>query len=148
MKLFAMFIILFCADFCVNVDLLAQTRDSVKTALPDSIYIKEELKKRYGSDAHLPVDVMPMPVGGMEELADKIYYTDEAILKNIEGRVLVQFVVNKDSTVENVTVIKGLGYGLDEIAVDAVKNTVFTPGLVNGKPVEVETTMPVVFKLR
>ena len=148
MKSFNLVSLLLLVTIMPEIFLYAQTKDSVETPTPDSVYVKEELKQRYSNSTLLPVEVMPLPVGGMREIVNKIYYTSEAKKMNIEGRVIIQFVVNKDSTVEDIRVLKGLGYGLDEIAVNAVKNTLFTPGLVEGKPVRVETTMPVVFKLR
>jgi TonB family protein len=56
-------------------------------------------------------------------------YTTEAAKKKIEGTVLVSLIVLPDGTSRNVTVIKGLGYGLDEQAVKAVSTWRFQPAV-------------------
>ncbi len=45
-------------------------------------------------------------------------------------------------------IIKGIGAGCDEAAIDAVKQTKFTPGKQKGKPVKVQVSIPIVFKLQ
>lgn len=86
------------------------------------------------------------PIGGIKAIEDKLYYTDEAKLVRTEGKMIVKFIVKPDSSVENVRVIKYLGFGLDEIAVEAVKNTKFEPCEIEGKIVECEITMPIFFR--
>ena len=88
---------------------------------------------------------LPQPIGGIEAIEEKLYYTDDARLHKIEGKMLVRFIVKPDSSISNIQVITPLGYGLDEIAVTAVKNTKFEPGKMDGKIVEVEVTMPIFF---
>ncbi|MBN2361526.1 MAG: TonB family protein [Deltaproteobacteria bacterium] len=54
----------------------------------------------------------------------------------VQGTVVLKVEVKKDGTVRNVTVVKGIGYGLDEAAVEAMKKFLFKPAKVNGKPVD------------
>lgn len=86
------------------------------------------------------------PIGGIRAIEEKLYYTEEAKLVKTEGKMLVKFIVKPDSSVENVRVIKYLGFGLDEIAIEAVKNTKFEPCEIEGKIVECEITMPIFFR--
>ncbi len=86
------------------------------------------------------------PIGGIKAIEEKLYYTDEARLVKTEGKMLVKFIVKPDSSVENVRVIKYLGFGLDEIAIEALKTTKFEPCEMEGKIVECEITMPIFFR--
>ena len=65
------------------------------------------------------------------------------------GQVILQAVVHKDGTVGDVTVLKSPGarLGFDESAIEAVKQWRYKPYLLNGSPVEVETTVDVNFSL-
>jgi len=69
--------------------------------------------------------------------------------KGIEGKVYLQFVINSDGSVTDVKIIRGLGNtSLDEEAIRVVKNMPkWIPGKQNGKVVDVQFTLPIVFKL-
>ena len=150
MKLMTSFILIIiflngCAPKFTSHTLIGEKSNTNKS---DSLVILNNLKDNYGGDQKfLPADEFPEPIGGMQVIAAKLYYTSEAVSNNIEGRVLVQFIVNKDGNTENIRVIKGLGYGLDEIGINAIKTTKFSPGKVKGEPVDVETTLPLTFKI-
>ena len=66
----------------------------------------------------------------------------------IEGRVYVKFVINEKGNVVNPKVVRGIGGGCDQAAIEAVKKAKFVPGLQRGKPVKVWYTMPIYFKLQ
>jgi len=74
-------------------------------------------------------------------------YTTEAAKKKIEGTVLLSLIVLPDGTSRNVTVIKGLGYGLDEQAVKAVSTWRFQPGVrqSDGEAVPISITVETTF---
>jgi TonB family protein len=115
----------------------------------DSLIVFDEFKRSHSeSDTFLRVDKFPEPIGGIEGISKKLYYTKRAQENKIEGKVLLLCLVKKDGSVDNIRVLKSLGYGLDEIAGNAVKTTKFKPGEANGKPVDVETIIPLMFKLR
>ena len=68
---------------------------------------------------------------------------------NIQGRVVVQFVVDKTGKVGEVTVIRSVDKELDREAVRVCKSLPkFVPGRQNGQPVSVWYTLPVTFKLQ
>ena len=97
-------------------------------------------------------EVMPEFPGGMEKfmefLSGNIKYPETAKDKNISGRVFIQFVIEKDGAVSNVKVMKGIGGGCDEEAVRVVKSMPkWKPGMQDGKPVRVNYTLPILFKL-
>lgn len=81
-------------------------------------------------------------------LAKNIIYPKDARDKGIEGKVYVSFIINKEGSVTDVKVIRGVGKGLDEEALRAVQNMPkWIPGKQKGKKVSVQYTLPIVFKL-
>jgi TonB family protein len=75
-------------------------------------------------------------------------YTEEARRRGIAGDVDLEIVVRADGTVGNVRIIRGLGSGLDQRAVDAVRQWKFAPAKRFGTPVDVMVEVSVEFKLR
>ena len=98
------------------------------------------------------VDEMPQFPGGEKALTDymanNVKYPEEAKNKNIAGRVFASFVVEKDGSVNEVKVLRGIGGGCDEEAVRVIKSMPkWKPGIQKGKPVRVSFQMPFMFKL-
>lgn len=93
------------------------------------------------------VEDMPEPVGGIQAIYDNLTYPDVARRAGIEGRVSVQFTVGVDGTVTNAQVLRGIGGGADEEAVNAIMNTQWTPGRQRGRPVPVRFVYTVQFRL-
>jgi len=93
------------------------------------------------------VEDMPKLKGGLARLQQKIQYPKMAKKAGIEGRVIVQFIVDDDGTVDNPKVIRGIGGGGDEEALRVVKQATFEPGRQRGKPVRVQYSLPITFQL-
>ena len=117
---------------------LFETLLDVATSKEDTVYqIAEE---------------MPEFPGGVEALMDyvgrNVKYPEEAKDKEIQGRVFVSFVIEKDGSVNEVKVLRGIGGGCDEEAVRVIKAMPkWTPGKQKGKPVRVNYQIPINFKL-
>ncbi|MEX0600289.1 MAG: energy transducer TonB [Rhodothermales bacterium] len=95
------------------------------------------------------VEEMPEPVGGMEAIyARANHYPEIARKAGVEGRVFVQFIVDENGDVRDAVVTRGVGAGLDEVALEAVTNTKFNPGRQRGKPVPVRMSLSIRFGLR
>ena len=85
----------------------------------------------------------------MEYLGKNIKYPTIAKENNIQGRVYVTFVVDKDGKVKDAKVLRGIGGGCDEEALRVVKNMPeWKPGRQNGRSVLVQYNLPVVFNLK
>ena len=86
----------------------------------------------------------------MKYLADNIKYPVIAQENGIQGRVICQFVVNKDGSIEDIQVVRSAGdKSLDNEAVRVIKTMPkWHPGKQRGKAVRVRFTLPVVFKLQ
>jgi len=98
-------------------------------------------------DYYVQVETMPQLKGGLAALQTDIIYPEKARKAKIEGRVIIQFVVNKQGKVENPQVIKGIGGGCDEEALRVVKNAEFEPGRQDGQPVPVQFSLPITYQL-
>lgn len=75
-------------------------------------------------------------------------YTDEARRAGITGEVLLEIVVRSDGSVGDVKVLRGLNGGLDQRAIQAVRQWRFAPARLKGAPVDVVVEVSVEFKLR
>ncbi|HAC14375.1 MAG TPA: hypothetical protein DCE78_00290 [Bacteroidetes bacterium] len=104
--------------------------------------------KMNDDETFIVVEQMPEPIGGMKSIYDKVEYPDIARKAGIEGRVVVQFVVDETGKVVDPHVIRGIGGGCDEAAIAAVAGVEFTPGYQRGVPVRVQFQLPIVFRLQ
>lgn len=107
---------------------------------------KENIKIEQEPAFFVAVEEMPELVGGLKTLQSKIKYPEIASRMGVEGKVLVQALVDETGNVISVKTIKGIGSGCDEVAMDAVRNSKFTPGKQRGRNVKVQVTIPIVFK--
>ena len=104
------------------------------------------------SEMFVVVEVSPEYPGGdqarLKYLGENIGYPKEAIELGIQGTVYVSFVIEKDGTISNVKVLRGIGGGCDEEAVRVALNMPkWKPGTQKGKPVRVQFNMPIKFVL-
>ncbi len=99
-------------------------------------------------DFFVVVEEMPELIGGLGELQRQIRYPEMARRAGIEGRVYIQFIVNERGDVENPQVIRGIGGGADEEALRVVSQAQFRPGMQRGRPVRVQYSLPIFFRLQ
>lgn len=103
----------------------------------DSIFVVAEFK--------------PEPKSGYanfyKELGKNIKYPRQAKQTGTEGKVFVQFVINKMGEPTDLKITKGIGAGCDEEAIRVIAKTKWVPGRQRGQPVKVRMTLPVVFRL-
>jgi len=97
------------------------------------------------------VEKMPEPIGGWQTffktLIKNMKYPRQAARVNIAGKVFVGFVINENGVPQDLSIIKGIGYGCDEEAMRVVALTKWNPGKQRGRPVKVRMVQPVVFSL-
>lgn len=132
---------------------------------PEPIRLEEEIEQ----DIELPTDDIifgipegpppaepsgPIHVGGDMNPPEKIHapqpqYTEIARKARIQGVVIVQAIIDKQGNVTSVKLLKGLPMGLDQAALDAIKQWKFEPAtLADGRPVAVYYTLTVNFQLQ
>ena len=106
-----------------------------------------------GNTIYEVVEQMPeFPDGGQSGLMDylkkNIQYPEAAKKAGVQGRVILQFVVDKDGSIDNVSVLRGVNPDLDKEAIRVVSNMPnWKPGMQKGKPVKVKYTVPIAFSL-
>lgn len=93
------------------------------------------------------VEDMPELIGGMQAIYQHLRYPEIARKAGIEGRVVVQFIIDEEGNVVDPVVVRGIGGGCDEAAIEAVKNVRFTPGRQRGRAVRVRYSLPITFRL-
>ena len=108
----------------------------------------EEEEEEPEPEIFVIVEEMPELIGGLGDLQKKIRYPEIAKKAGVEGRVIVQFVVNETGQVTDPVVVRGIGAGCDEEAIRAVRSATFKPGKQRGKPVKVKMSLPITFKLK
>jgi TonB family protein len=120
---------------------------NVKSQMPMILWLESNNSINENNFATV-VENMPGPIGGMYAIQEKIRYPEIAKLAGIQGRVIIQAFIDESGSVVHAKVLNGIGGGCDEMAIDAVKQTKFNPGKQNGKPVKVQVTIPILFKLQ
>ncbi|HZW39593.1 MAG: energy transducer TonB [Syntrophothermus sp.] len=143
-----------------DVDPGAKTQEGTNTGdisqlftVDESQDVVVEEEKEVKQQVFEYVEEMPTYPGGQEALmqyfAANIVYPEIAKKAGVEGKVFVQFVVSKDGSISNATVLKGIGGGCDEEAIRVVrKMPKWIPGKQNGAPVNVNVKIPIFFKLQ
>ena len=137
-----------------NVDNGQDERDKFQTAVTDVVVEKPvEKPKEAVAQVFHSVEQMPQFPGGeaalMKFLQSHINYPPMAVENGVQGRVVVQFVVDKTGKVGEVVVVRNVDKDLDKEAVRVCKSLPkFTPGRQNGQAVAVWYTLPVTFKLQ
>ncbi|RLD22382.1 MAG: hypothetical protein DRI69_01325 [Bacteroidetes bacterium] len=151
-----------------NSDVLSINDTDGETFFEHSIILQDTFRKN-NSGVYMEAEEMPR-FPGCEEVKDKdersrcaqkmmlqyvyenIKYPAEAQKNGIEGSVVLQFNVSTNGEIEGVNVVRGIGGGCDEECLRVINSmnnfgTKWTPGKIEGKPVKVQYTIPVKFKL-
>ncbi len=107
----------------------------------------------HADDVYEVVDELPQFPGGIQELykyiAQNLKYPKQARRMGIEGKVYVQFIVDKDGNITEVKAVKGIGAGCDTEAEKVLRTAPkFLPGKVNGAPVKVKMMLPIIYTLQ
>ena len=126
------------------------TPSTTTESLPQTATVHEEPEQEPVFEV---AEVMPVFPGGTQALlntiAQKLKYPPKAIDDQIEGRVVLQFVVDKQGKVTDIQVLQGITPELNQAAIDVVRALPdWNPGMQDGEPVNVKYTLPIVFKLK
>jgi protein TonB len=93
------------------------------------------------------VEDSPELVGGLASLQQNVEYPEMARKAGIEGRVIVQFIVDENGDVTSPTVVRGRHPLLDQEALRVIRLAKFEPGRQRGEPVKVQMALPITFVL-
>jgi len=91
---------------------------------------------------------MPEMVGGERRLYEVLQYPDHARSDGQQGMVVLSYTVNQNGRVRDIEVAESSGHRLlDRAAARALRQMRFTPGVIDGEPVDVQMTRPVIYRL-
>lgn len=93
------------------------------------------------------VEEMPELKGGMEAIMRNLVYPELAIRAGLQGVVYVVAYINEKGDVDRAEVLKGIGGGCNEAALEAVKKAKFIPGRQRGRPMKTRVSIPIRFNL-
>lgn len=133
----------------IEVDLDVEVTE--ETVIEEVVF-EEAPEEEVADEIFTIVEDQPTPEGGMgafyEYVRKNLKYPSQARRMNIEGKVFVQFVIEKDGSITDVQAVKGIGAGCDEEAVRVIENSPkWNPGKQRGRPVKVRMILPITFKL-
>jgi protein TonB len=133
----------------ISIDLdIEMTEDQVI----EDIIAFDEPEKEEAETIFQIVEETPSPQGGLQAfyryLGKNLKYPAQARRMGVEGRVFLSFVVEKDGSLTDIQVMKGIGAGCDEESIRVMSNAPkWNPGKQRGVPVRVRYSFPIIFKL-
>jgi len=135
-----------------EIEINMDTEVTEQTKVEEVKIAPQEEEKEDPDQIFLVVEETAAPTGGMpafyEFVAKKLKYPAQARRMGIEGKVFVEFVIERDGTITDVKAIKGIGAGCDEEAVRVLQSAPkWKPGKQRGKPVRQRMVLPIAFKL-
>lgn len=140
---FALAITLVVAALFVGVELKASNR----------FFSPEHMVAEDGGPIYTAVEQMPKFPGGdvalLRYISSHVKYPAEAAKKRVQGHVIVKFVVERDGSISNVSVLRSVDPSLDREAIRLIKSMPkWHPGKQNGTTVRVKYQVPVSFRLK
>jgi len=93
-------------------------------------------------------DKAPEPIGGYEAIQRNLVYPEIARKAGVEGVVIVQVVIDEKGRVVDTQILKSLGAGCDEAAMEAIRKTRWKPAMQRDRPVKVRVSIRVKFQLK
>ena len=135
-----------------EIEINMDTEVTEQTKVEEIKIAPQEEEKEDPDQIFLVVEETAAPTGGMpafyEFVGKKLKYPAQARRMGIEGKVFVEFVIERDGTITDVKAIKGIGAGCDEEAVRVLQSAPkWKPGKQRGKPVRQRMVLPIAFKL-
>lgn len=124
--------------------------NQIESAVEKSLISESSQQKE---NVYTMVEQMPKYLGGdnamMEYIGSNLKYPESAAKENVEGRVVLRFVVAKSGEIKDITVLRSLDSRCDAEAMRVVSEMPkWTPGKQNGKEVDVYYTLPILYKLQ
>jgi protein TonB len=140
-------------DEIVEIDDIPYTLDQLEIAdIPVVTDIFEAPPEEVVEQPLVIAETMPSFIGGYEEfyrfVGKNLKYPAQARRIGVEGKVYVNFVVDRDGSLSDINIARGIGAGCDEEVLRIIKmSPKWNPGLQRGNPVRVRMMMPITFRL-
>jgi protein TonB len=137
-----------------ELDIVLDVEVTEETALEDVVFDPDAYNEAEEEveEVFLFVEQAPTPKGGMKSfydyVAQNLEYPVTARRMRIEGKVYIQFIINKDGSLTDFQILKGIGGGCDEEAIRVLKTSPkWNAGKQRGRPVKVKMSLPIMFVL-
>lgn len=132
-----------------DMEMTENTKVTEFTIAEPSKVVEEEVT----DEIFLVVEESASPKDGIaafyKDIGERLKYPGQAIRLGIEGRVFVEFVVNKDGSITDVVAVKGIGAGCDEEAIRVIQTSPkWNPGKQRGRPVRQRMVLPITFRIQ
>jgi protein TonB len=137
-------------DQPINLDASLDLNASLEVSGPPSAPEPERAEEESAppeEEVFIAVEVKPELIGGQSAIYDEIQYPPAARQAGVEGRVIVQFIVDEDGNVTEPRVLKSPHSMLSQEALRVIQLVKFTPGRQRSQAVKVQMAMPIVFRL-
>jgi protein TonB len=136
----------------IEIDLDIEMTEEQVIDQPVFVEMDIEIQEEKAEEIFTIVEQQPVPVGGFSAfysyVSENLKYPKRAQLGNIQGRVYIEFVVEKDGSLTDIKTMKGIGGGCDEEACRIIANAPkWNPGKQRGRPVRVKMVIPILFML-
>ncbi|MEA5005011.1 MAG: energy transducer TonB [Rikenellaceae bacterium] len=144
-------------DMKIESELIINTEDDSNLGVEIKNYVAGSGKAEEVEEEEIPFQIVeekPKFQGGDENtftkwVFERLVYPEMAKENGVQGRVILQFLVNTDGSVSDVKVVRGVDPSLDKEAARVVASSPkWTPGRQRNKPVKVRYIFPVIFQLR
>lgn len=138
----------------INLDIEITEDMAIAPAVVADIILNEEIAEEKADEIFTIVEELPTFMGGgngefLKWVGERLKYPSKAADANVQGKVFIQFVIEKDGSITDITVLKGIGFGADEEAVRIVGSAPkWSPGKQRGKPVRLRMILPITFMLK
>lgn len=137
----------------LKIEFVANSESNSVTEKPQVLgVVVKKIQGDWKNENFMIVENQPEPKEGMKAfyhyIQENLKYPEEAKKMGVEGKVFVQFVVDKDGKLTEVKAVKGIGAGCDEEAVRVIKEaTAWNPATVVDMPVKTRMILPITYKL-
>lgn len=136
-------------DLNINLDVEVTAEEAVQ----EVEVVEFEVEQEVVEEIFVVVEEEPLPKGGFKAfytfISENIEYPSTASRLGITGSVYAQFIVEKDGSITDIQIVKGIGAGCDEEAIRVLKLAPnWNPGKQRGMPVRVRKILPIKFMLK
>ncbi|UZR95659.1 energy transducer TonB [Chondrinema litorale] len=136
----------------IDLDMEADEETVIEEAQEIAIEEMAEEEEEKTEEIFMIVEEPAEPVGGYKEfyayVSENLKYPRKALEVSVSGKVYIKFIVDKDGSLTNLEVARGIGYGCDEEAIKVLQNAPkWKPGRQRGRNVKQQMIIPIVFKM-
>jgi len=133
----------------IEIDLDIEMTDE---SVVEELVIAEAPNEEIADEVFTIVEVMPSYPGGntkfYEYVSKNLKYPRRALKANVEGKVIVQFLVAQNGDISEIEILKGIGFDCDEEAIRVLESSPkWIPGQHQGRNVKVKVTLPLTFNI-